>query len=142
DQAFALSSRSGHSQLVVGVVRTPLRRNRRNYARQRAAADRCRRRFHRRVPGRVGEGRSGGSGARVRGGTRALARHTNVRSRYHLVTTYFIPSITGWPSCIVHGFGLPSNAMLFHISIRPRNGASVISRYLKAVAPPLTGSLR
>ena len=49
-------------ELVVGAVRAAVRRDRRDHARQ-CRADRCRRRrFPGRVPGGVGQGRSGKSG--------------------------------------------------------------------------------
>ena len=45
--------------LVVGIVRNPLRGDRRDHAGERAAAGRCRRRLHRRVPGGLGKGDPG-----------------------------------------------------------------------------------
>ena len=53
-------------ELVVDPVRNPLRRDRRDHAGQCQAAGRRRRRLPRRVPGGVGQGRSGRGGARVR----------------------------------------------------------------------------
>ena len=83
-----------------------------------------------------GSGRSGRGGSRLRRGARRLDER---RSRYHFVTIYLVPSTRpAGPRAAVHGFGLPSSAMLFQISSRPSVGAIARSRYLKPVAPPLS----
>ena len=73
DQAQRLPARAGAAVMVVGIVRNPVRRDRRDHARQRPPAGRRRRRLRRRVPGGVGPGRPRASGRGVRRGAQRLA---------------------------------------------------------------------
>ena len=88
------------------------------------AAGRCRRRFHRGLPGGVGQGRSA---AAVQAFAEVLAGLDERPLAVPFGDDVFAPASTGMPSCRVHGFGLPSSAMLFQIEDAPelRRGLEV-----------------
>src|SRR5690606_35346427 len=62
--------------------------------------------------------------------------------RYHLVTTYFVPRVTGLPAWRVKGLGEPASSALFQTNSSPGRGLTATLSRGKSVSPPSSTAFR